>query len=116
MRPHLHPSVSTFTRLFDCFECRVKRGNQVLHILRADGEADRVRLDALVQKLLVRQLAVGRGVGMDDQGLHICHIGQQGEDSQVVDELLGGAAVSLDLKGKDAAAPIGEILLIQGMV
>ena len=26
----LHPSVSVFSRLFDCFECRVKRGDQVL--------------------------------------------------------------------------------------
>ena len=52
---------------------------------------------------------------MNDQGLHICHIGQEGADSQVAGKLPGGVAVFLDLKGKDAAAAMGEILLIQSM-
>ena len=91
MRLHPHPSVSVFAGLFDCFECRVQGGNQILHVLRADGEANRIRLNALIQQFIVRQLAVGCGVGMDDQGFYIRYIGQQGEDGQIVElEVLPG--------------------------
>ena len=50
---------------------------------------------------------------MDDQRLHICHICQQGEQFQIVDELLRGLCVALDLKGEDRAAAVREVFLIQ---
>ena len=56
---------------------------------------------------------MGGAGGMDDQRLHIGHVGQQGEDGQVVDELLSGRSVALHLKGEDAAAAVGQVLLIQ---
>ena len=94
----------------DRFEGSVQGGDQILHILRSDGQADGVGFDALIQKFLIRQLAVGRGVGMNHQRFHVRHIGQQGEDGQIVNELLRGIAVTLDLEGEDAAAAVREIL------
>ena len=56
---------------------------------------------------------MGRGRRVDDQRLHICHICQQGEQLQIVDELLRGLCVALDLKGEDRAAAVREVFLIQ---
>ncbi len=71
---------------------------------------------ALVQKLLLGELGVGRGSGMDHQTLHIRNVGKEGEDLQIVDELPSLVLTALDLKGKDRAAAVGEILLIERVV
>ena len=57
----LHYDVSRC--LLHRFKRRIQRGDQVLHVLRADGQADRVGFDALVQQFIFRQLAVGGGKG-----------------------------------------------------
>ena len=111
--PHSHPSVSVFSRLLDCFKCRVKRCNQVIYVFRADGKANGVRFDTLVQQLFICQLTVGGCIGMDDQGLDIRHIGQQRENGQIVDKLLRRLTVSLNLKGEDAPSPVREVLFVQ---
>ena len=71
-------------------------------MLGADRQPDRVAVDVLGSKLLVRQLAVGRGRRVDDKGLHVRHIGKQGEDLQVVDEDVGLLLAALDVEGEDA--------------
>ena len=53
---------------------------------------------------------------MDDKGLYVSHVGQQGENFQIVYKLVGLRLPALDLKGKDGCAAVGEILLIQGVV
>ena len=85
-------------------------------MLGADGQADGVLVDLLLGQFGVVQLAVGGGSRVDDQALHVGHVGQQGEDLQVVDELEGFLAAALDIKGKDGGAAVGEILLIQRVV
>ena len=77
-------------------------------MLGADGKADGVLVDAHVCQLLVGQLGVGGGGGVDDQALYICHIGQQGEDLQAVDELEGLFPAALDAEGEDGRAAVGE--------
>ena len=61
-------------------------------MLGADGQADGVLVDLLLGQLGIVQLAVGGGSRVDDQALHVGHVGQQGEDLQVVDEAVGRPA------------------------
>ena len=85
-------------------------------MFRADGQADGVGLDALIQKFFLAELAVGGGSRMDHQAFYICHIGKQREDLQAVNKLVCFLHTALDLKGKDRAAATRELLFIQGVV
>ena len=91
-------------------------GKDIIDMFRADGQADGVRLDALIQKFFRAQLAVGGGSRVDYQTLYICHIGKQREYLQAVNKLVCFLHTALDLKGEDRAATIGEIFFIQSMV
>ena len=86
--------------LLYCSEALFQIGDNVVDMLGADGQADGVGLNALIQQLLRRQLAVGGSGGMDDQALHISHVCQQGEDLQAVDELVRLFLTALDFKSK----------------
>ena len=77
-------------------------------MLGADGQADGIGADALVGELLLGQLAVGRGGRVDDQALDVRDVGEQGEDLQIVDELMGLGLAALDLKGEDGCAAVGK--------
>jgi|GEM_PF-5499460 hypothetical protein len=82
--------------------------NNIIHVLNANGEPDRVGPDARFGKFCVGELRMrGRG-GVDYQRFCIRHVGQQGEDLQPVDECPGLRRAALDLKGKDGAAPLGK--------
>ena len=82
-------------------------------MLRADGQPDGVGLDALIQQLRLGQLAVGRGGRVDDQTLDVRDVGEQGEDLQIVDELMGLGLAALDLKGEDGAGSVGEVSIVE---
>ena len=73
-------------------------------MLRADGQADGVRPDALIEQLLRRELGVRRRGRVDDEALDVRDVGQQGEDLQMVDE-----AVRLGLAARDAP-PVMQIV------
>ena len=85
-------------------------------MLRPDRETDRVLSDPLSQKLLFRELRVGRRRGMDHKALHIRHICQKREDLQVIDELPGLFLSSLDLKCENGCSAVREIPLIKLMI
>ena len=53
--------------------------NDVVNVLRADGETDCVGLDVLLAQLLLAQLGVRRGRGMDYETLDIRNVRKQGE-------------------------------------
>lgn len=53
---------------------------------------------------------------MDDERLDVRDIGQQAEDLQVVDELLGRLSAALDLERENRDAAIREVLLVELMV
>ena len=74
--------------LFPChrIETGLQVSDDIINMLRADGEADGALLDILLRQLLWGQLRMGGGVGVDDQALHIRHVGQQGEELQIVNE------------------------------
>ena len=85
-------------------------------MLRADGQADGVGLDALIQQLLLGQLAVGRGGRVNDQTLDVRNIGQQGENFQIVDELVSFFLSALDVECEDRRTAVFEILCIKCVV
>ena len=103
-------------QLLDSREALLQVGDDVVDVLCADGQADGVGLDALIQQLLCGQLGMGGGGGMDHQALDVRHVGQQGEDLQIIDELMGLLLAALDLEGEDGSAAVGEVLLVQGVV
>ena len=81
-------------------KCGIQSGNQILRLLNTDRQTNGVGLNALIQQFLGAQLAVSGSRRMDDQALHISHVGQQGEDFQVIDELVGFFLTTLDFKSK----------------
>lgn len=67
---HYNGSISLMPdKLLDCCKGFIQRGNDVFDILNADGEANGIGLDVLLQELFFGKLAVGGGSRMDDQGL-----------------------------------------------
>ena len=85
-------------------------------MLRADGKSDGVGLDSLLCKLLLGQLAVGRGGRVNAQTLDVRNIGQQGEDFQIVNELVSFFLSALDLECEDRCSTIREIFFIKCMI
>lgn len=53
---------------------------------------------------------------MDDERLDIRDIGQQAEDLEMVDELLGRLSAALDLEREDGDTAIREVLLVELVV
>ena len=78
--------------------------DDIVDMLRADGEADSVRADPLVKQLLLRKLGVGRGSRMDHQTLDVRHIGQQRKQLQTVNKTVRLPDIAPDLECKDGAA------------
>ena len=85
-------------------------------MLRADRQADGTLEDSLVRQFGLRELGMRRRGGMDDQGLHVGHIRQEGKDFQRVDEPVGLLFSALDLEREDGPASVREIPLVEGMV
>ena len=81
----------------DSCEACLQIGNDIIDVLGADGQADGVLVDLLLGQLLIVQLAVGGGSGVDDKALHIRNVCQQREDLQVIDELECFLAAALDV-------------------
>ena len=100
----------------DCVQRLIEIGDDVIDVLGADGQTDRVAADAYIGKLRIGELAVGRGGRVDHKALDIGDIGQQREDLQMIDERKGLLLAALDVEGKDGRAAVGEVLLIQGVV
>ena len=72
--------------------------------------------DALIQQLLVRQLAVGGAGRVDDQALHVGHVGQQGEEPEAVDESEGFFLTTLYFNGEDGGSAVRKIALVEFVV
>ena len=85
-------------------------------MLRADGEADGRRRDAGGEKLFFAHLGMRRGRRMDDERLDIGDVREQGEDSEVVDELLRRLGAALDFERENRDAAVREIFLVERMI
>ena len=87
------------------------RRTDVVDVLGLNGQADGVGLNALIQQLLRRELGVGGGGGVDDQGLYVGYVGQQGKDLQAVDEPVDLFLPAPDLESEDRSAAVGKYFL-----
>ena len=70
-------------------------------------------MDVLFFQLLWGELGMGGGGWMDDQTFHISHIGKEGENVQMVNEGVRFLFTANYIKGKNGAAALWEIPLIQ---
>ncbi|MPN41559.1 hypothetical protein SDC9_189112 [bioreactor metagenome] len=82
-------------------------------MLGADGEANRRWLDADIGELLLAQLRVRGGRGMDHEALDIRYIGQQREELQRFRELLRLLARSVEFEGKDRRPAVGIVSVVK---
>ena len=73
------PSKSLY-KLLDSVKSLCQVGDDVVDVLGADRQADRVAADAYIGKLRIGELAVGRGGRVDYKALDIGDISQQRED------------------------------------
>ena len=85
-------------------------------MLGADGEANGVRLDALLCELFFVELRVCGGSRVDNEGLHVCDVCEQRENFESVDERLCFLSAALDVEREDGSAAVREILLIKLVV
>ena len=110
-----------------CLSCRARNElhlverlievpQDVLDILQPDAKADEIRRNARRLLLLLIELAVGGGSGVDGQALGVADISQVAEQSQVVDELGSGFPPAVYAEPQDAPASAGQIFLRQGVV
>ncbi len=80
-------------------------GDQVVDVLGPDGDPDGGRVDVDLLELLLGQLGVGGGRGVDDQGLLVGDVGQE-----------ACSLVPLTSKVKMDPAPSGKYLLYRPWV
>ena len=88
-------------------------GEDVVDVLGADGEADGVGVDAAGTQLLLGELGVRGGSGVDDEALDVSHVGEQAEELEALGELLGRLCVALDLEGEDGRGAVGIIAVVE---
>ena len=104
-----------------CLYCRCGKalfqiGDDVVDVLRTDGETDGIRVDVLILELFCRELGVGGGGRVNDQALHIGDVCQQRENFQRVDESVSLLHTALDVKGEDGRPAVGEVFLEQRVI
>ena len=97
-------------------ECLLQIGQDIVDMLRSDGQAHRAWPDAGLGQLLLAHLGMGGTGRMDGQGLDVRHIGQQGKHLQPVDEGPGRLGAAPDFEGEDGAGPFGEIPPVQRVI
>lgn len=93
-------------------------GDDVVDVLGSDRDTDEVLGDTRVLLLLVRELLVGRGPGVDREGLGVTNVGEVADELEGVDDLGAGGGAALDTDGEDTAVAAGEVLggsLVRGV-
>ena len=103
-------------RLVQSLERLVEIVDDIVDMLRTDGQANCRRRDAGSGKLLLVHLGMRRRSRVNDKGFDIGHICQQAEDLEVVDELLGSLSAALDLERENRDAAVREVLLVELMI
>ena len=85
-------------------------------MFEADGKADEVGGDSGGGELVVGELAVGGGGGVQEAGAGVGDVGEDGAEAHGVHEFGGGGAAALDAEGDDAAGSAGHVFLGEGVV
>ena len=98
--------------MLHCPECLFQVLENVINMLNANRQANRVWLDALLCLLLLVQLCVGCRVWMNDKRFRIRHICKQRKQFKVIYKRSGILLSALDFKGKDGPAAVWKIFFI----
>ena len=85
-------------------------------VLQADRETHHVGAGAGGLALLVGELAMGGGGGVDDQAADVADVGQVREQLDAGDELHARLVAALQAEGEDRAGALGADLLDEGMI
>lgn len=88
----------------------LKVGNDVVNVLGAHADADEVLGDTRVLLLLVGQLLVRRGPGVDRERLRVADVGEVADQLEAVDDLGAAGRAALDADGEHTAVAAGEVL------
>ena len=96
----------------------VNVGEDVVDVLDADAESNQSRGDARSGLLLIAELGVGRGGGMNGEGTGVADVGEVGEEFEALDKLLTGFLAACDLEDDHGAAfafEVFEVLVVFGV-
>ena len=88
----------------------------IVDMFGTNGQTDGVGPNPLLAQCRFGELGMGRAGWMNHQGLHIRHVGQQGENLQMVDECLRLLGAAFDIEGENGGATPWEIALIERMM
>ena len=99
-----------------CSKTFFQISDDIINVLRANGQADGVRVDVLILQFLHGKLGMGGGGRVNDEALYVRYVGKQRENFQCVDEGVGLLHATLDVKGKDRRSAVREVLFKQRMV
>ena len=105
-------------RFFISYSCKAvfKVCDDVVYMLCANRKTNGVLVNTCWFKFFLGKLRMSGCCRMDNKGLHICNICKQWEYLQSVNETEGFLFASLDIKCKDRAAAVREILFVQRMI
>ena len=90
-------------------KCLLQVGDNIIDMFDSDGKPDEIGGHTGSQPFLRRQLLVGGGCGVNDQGLGITDIRLQGVELEAVDELFPLGYPALDTEadqGSEQAAMV----------
>ena len=82
-------------------------------MLCTDGQTDRGRLDACIQKFFLGKLGVCRGSRVDNQGLDVSNVCQEREQFEILSELSCLICSSLQFESEDRTCAVREVTVVQ---
>ena len=92
---------------------------EVLQGFESHRQPDQLRRHPAARQLVLAQLLVRGGGGMNDQAPRVAHVGEMGEQPERVDEPpAGGPAVAvrgLEAEREDRTGPSAEVLLRESL-
>ena len=96
----------------DCRQRLVKRGDDVVDVFEANGEANQLRRNAALAQILVGELRVGGRGRMDDEALRVADVGEDREDVAVrrIRDLARLLRTALHAKDDHAARAVRQVL------
>ena len=91
----------------------LKIRDDIVDVLCTDGQTDRSRLDACIQKFFLRQLGVCRGSRVDNQRLDVSNVCQEREQFEILSELSCLIRGSLQFESEDRTGTVREVTVVK---
>ena len=94
-------------------QCLIQVGKDILDVLDTDRKTNLLGSHAAGGELVVGELAVGGGGGVEGAGAGVGHVHHDIKELQIVEESTSRLAAALDAHGNDTASALGEIFLCE---